>query len=469
MRLIATGKLRPEVAGETASADDFGTELIFAVKQLVRRDPHLHDRLLLVDREDYTDWMESNELAFARLDLMHNYGNNMLETLISDLRSMPGWDFLGAGNRPIAKVDRVRMRKNENRDFFEHTLVQGQNGLASEQGCYTSILGEKGLLRGLVKLPGFYNAFVRGNPCIRKQNGICVQVWQRGQTVETLLQQLCDHEDNRIRVAFSNMVDVEASLKMNTSGSRATFDLEAEDKISIFDAPDYSIVVIFKEEKEDAVTVALHALEHHAAAVRRRDGAGPVCTYPASQLCLWDWKHGADAASIFKSKDWTAASITPDTPYLTNHALGQLVILLYPREDKREFLNHYGQSCQEEIRVVERGLIRLNGNIIQIRFVPCGDGAYLRAACGISGAGSRKPHTDSCISAVMSGTLFLRFLERMRESAVKKTATGSITDGGGGGGGGSGSGVQSAEKRRAVSVSSAAGRGKLVPDRVRAG
>ena len=80
VRLIATGKLRPEVAGDTASADDFGTELIFAVKQLVRRDPHLHDRLLLVDREDYTDWMKSNELAFARLDLMHNYGNNMLET-----------------------------------------------------------------------------------------------------------------------------------------------------------------------------------------------------------------------------------------------------------------------------------------------------------------------------------------------------------------------------------------------------
>ena len=36
VRLIATGKLRPEVADDPASAHDFGTELIFAVKQFVR-------------------------------------------------------------------------------------------------------------------------------------------------------------------------------------------------------------------------------------------------------------------------------------------------------------------------------------------------------------------------------------------------------------------------------------------------
>ena len=43
-----------------------------------------------------------------------------------------------------------------------------------------------------------------------------------------------------------------------------------------------------------------------SAAAADKDGAALV-----NPVCEWQWKHGGDAGSFFKSKDFTCASVTP--------------------------------------------------------------------------------------------------------------------------------------------------------------
>ena len=76
--------------------DNYSAEVIWGLQQYVQWDPYMAPpHMLLGDKDGYHDWMQSQGLAFAWLDLMYNYGNNVLERLISDLKHSPGWDFLG--------------------------------------------------------------------------------------------------------------------------------------------------------------------------------------------------------------------------------------------------------------------------------------------------------------------------------------------------------------------------------------
>ena len=154
-----------------------------------------------------------------------------------------------------------------------------------------------------------------------------------------------------------------------------------------------------------------------SAAAADKDGAVLV-----NPVCEWQWKHGGDAGSFFKSKDFTCASVTPDSPWLSHHSHNQFRVDCYQGPDKREYFNVACAKTKAEIERIEKGAVldSRTGTVMLISFLPCGDGAYLRAICGVQGAGGRFPHTDGTSSNITAGAVFLKAMGRPEKTEMNQ-------------------------------------------------